>query len=258
MRLAADQVQRANRRLPEGRAEVVVRQRVVLRVVPQCGDGVAVEVVHDRARVASGCGGAGRLDEGVHQAAVVGLLLGRVGVVLVAGQRLRGREADRIDQVGVVEAQEGREAVDRRRPLAIREPPLAPQVGGVRIGPEVMVEGDVLLEDHDEVLNRRDRPRCGANCGGKACEHQRGERRRQPSQGPGHRPDPKPSEPTRGSKPAQPAHHGNPPTPRADPQPAVRCARPRSRRPDQKPATAPLMLIDLTRRARRAWRSTTA
>ena len=97
--LAGDQVQRARGGGAEDGAEVVVAHGVVLGVVPDAGDGVAVVVVHGQAGAAVLVGAAGvaagELDELVHRAAVVGLLLGAVVVVLVAGDGLRRARAAR-------------------------------------------------------------------------------------------------------------------------------------------------------------------
>ena len=154
---AGGHVERAGRGRPEVRVVVVVAHRVVLRVVPQPGDGVAVVVVHDDAGRAVLTGAQvllGVLDEHVHLAAVERFLLRRVAVVLVAGQRLGGGEPLRVVAVRVVLEQARRQAVHLRRARfgvewrAIR-------VGRVRVGAEVVVEGLVLAEDHDEVLDRR-------------------------------------------------------------------------------------------------------
>ena len=48
--VARDEVECARRRRPELGVVVVVAHRVVLRVIPQAGDRVAVEVVHHQAR----------------------------------------------------------------------------------------------------------------------------------------------------------------------------------------------------------------
>src|SRR6202012_2419926 len=80
-RRAGDQVERTRGRRAELGVERVVVERVVLRVVPQPGDGVAVVVVHDQARLTEDDRLTGAdvglrvLHEGVHLAAVLGLLL---------------------------------------------------------------------------------------------------------------------------------------------------------------------------------------
>src|SRR6185312_1394844 len=114
----------------EGGVPVVVAHRVVLRVVPQRRRGVAVVVVHDdagRAGLDATAGGGRRrlgvLDEQVHFAAVNGLLLRRVTVVLVRGKRLRVGQPLRVVLVRVAGEQRtdraalgdlGVEAVDGR------------------------------------------------------------------------------------------------------------------------------------------------
>jgi hypothetical protein len=183
--VAGHEVDRARRRGPERRAVGVVAHREVLRVVPQRRDGVAVVVVHDLRRVARrperarAGAGADRLHEVVHLAFVEGLLLVGVVVVLVAGELAAGRalkagraavEPLRRCRVGVAEAQVflvaqrrrqrfrrgGLEAVDRRCALRRLER-LAIAVRRLGVGAEVVVEGDVLSEDHDNVLDRRAR-----------------------------------------------------------------------------------------------------
>ncbi len=98
--LARDQVESAGRRRTELRCIGIVVQRVVLRVVPHRGDGVAVEVAHhqglgtdpDRRRPAAADEGR----EAVHVPVVVGALLRTFGVALIGRQRLRGRETERV------------------------------------------------------------------------------------------------------------------------------------------------------------------
>src|SRR5581483_9791390 len=95
------------------------------------------------------------------------LLLVGVPVILVArelpvatrGGPVRARvEPDRVRKVRIGR----REAVDRRRSRRGRER-LAVRVRRPRIRAEVVVEGDVLLEDHHDVLDGR-RGRTGASC----------------------------------------------------------------------------------------------
>ena len=156
-----------------GRAEagvpVVVAHRVVLGVVPQRGHGVAVEVVHDDAgravldAAAVGRGrGLGLLDEHVHLPVVLGLLLRRVAVVLVGGERLGVGQPLRVVLVRVVRQQRADraalgdlrvEAVDGRGALLSGERG-AVRVRRVRVGAEVVVERHVLVEDHHDVLDR--------------------------------------------------------------------------------------------------------
>src|ERR1700691_1323110 len=169
---AGTHVDRALGRGPERGVPVVVAHRVVLRVVPQPGDGVAVEVVHDdpgRAVVLAGGGAVvllGELDELIHLAAVFGLLLRQVVVVLVTGQRLRMGQPLRVVLIRVT----GQQRPDRpvlgdlavqavhRRSSGLGVERGAIRVGRVRVGAEVVVERLVLVEDHDEVLDGGRRP----------------------------------------------------------------------------------------------------
>ena len=80
----------------------------MLRVVPQGGDGVAIEVAHHLAPGAERAGAARGALAGVFREQVgilppfVGLLLGRVGVVLVGGVGLRAVQAERSARIGAV------------------------------------------------------------------------------------------------------------------------------------------------------------
>ncbi len=163
--VAADQVDRAGGRRTELVAVGVVVQRVVLSVVPQCGHGVAVVVIHDDAAGTVGAAvfGVGRaaraagglLDEHVHLPVVLGFLLRGVAVVLVAGQRFVAAEALGVELIRVVFQQRFAEAVHRRRARGRRERRFSGAVGGIRIGAEVVIERDVLREENDDVFDRR-------------------------------------------------------------------------------------------------------
>ena len=162
--LAADQVDRAGRGRPELGVVGIVVQRVVLGVVPQRRDRVSVVVVHDdpvgaivalvgeRRLRAAATGGV--LDELVHEAHVIRGLLGRVAVVLVTGHCLRAVQA--CGQIGVRVGGQQRvvQAVDVRSTRSRLELRLVGRVGGVGVGAEVVVERDVLVEQHDHVLDR--------------------------------------------------------------------------------------------------------
>ena len=146
---------------PDGRrAEVgvvrVVAHREVLRVVPHGGDHVAVVVAHHRSSCRrSRCRAC---DEVVHEPAVVGALLVRVVVILRVLLVLRAVEPERLRRVWVVRREQRLvEAVHRRRVVAGCEGRLARRVRRDRIRREVVVEGHVLLKDHDDVLDRRRR-----------------------------------------------------------------------------------------------------
>ena len=202
--VAGGDVDRARGGRPERGAERVVAHRVVLGVVPERGHRVAVVVVHDdlriaersargrpAARVVRSAVRADALDELVHQAVVERLLLVAVVVVLVAGD-LAARVARKPDrarvqpprrrEVRVVREQRGRQSVDRGRSRRRRKR-RAVGVGRLWIRAEVVIEGDVLLEDHDEMLDRRGGPdtalprRCrradhaGNDCERGKCEH---------------------------------------------------------------------------------------
>ena len=132
---------------PERRPVAVVAHREVLGVVPQPGDGVAVVVVHHLLRGRRPCrtgvvaaAGADALDEVVHLAAVEGLLLVGVVVVLIAGELAAGAAGEtgrarveplRAATVGVGRQQVRAVAQARRQrrgssPAAARRPPGCP------------------------------------------------------------------------------------------------------------------------------------
>src|SRR2546423_7128740 len=79
-------------------------------------------------------------------------------MALVAGLVLRAVKPEGLGRVGIVGCVERLiQAVDRRCLEAGRKGRLSRRVRGDRVGREIVVEGDVLLEDHDQVLDRRDR-----------------------------------------------------------------------------------------------------
>ena len=105
--LAGDHVDRAGRRRTIGVGIGVVAHREVLGVVPESGDGVAVEIAHHLAvgaESADAAGGAatGEFREQVVLAVVIGLLLGCIAVVLRLRVRLRAVETERVRGTGAV------------------------------------------------------------------------------------------------------------------------------------------------------------
>ena len=105
----------------------------------------------------------GRLDELIHQAAVISLLLVGVVVILRAGISLGAIEAERLFEIGIVGAEQaGRQSVDRGCVVARNESRLAVHILCNRIGRKIVIEADVLLEDDDDVLDRRLRVRAAA------------------------------------------------------------------------------------------------
>jgi hypothetical protein len=141
----------------------------VLRVVPHRGDGVAVVITHHLAgavfvgrRTRQSFTRAGEFWEKIHLAVVERLLFGRVIVILVGGRRLRAVEAERIDRtraitrIGggrIVRQKRGSQAVDAWCERRRIERWLARRVGGIRIGAEVMIERNVFLENHHQMLD---------------------------------------------------------------------------------------------------------
>src|SRR5262249_43899693 len=93
----------------------------------------------------------------VHQAAVPRALLGGVVVILIAGVGLGAIDPERSRGVRISLDQARREPVDRRRTWPRVKRWLPGRVDGHRIGREVLIERVVLLEDDDEVPDRRGR-----------------------------------------------------------------------------------------------------
>src|SRR5262249_27441978 len=161
VRLPGDQIDRSGRGWTEVRGEVVIADGKVLRVVPQRGDRIAVEIPHDIAgctggRAAARSGSRSRfLHHLVDEAMVVSFLLCFVLMVLIARGRVRSREAKRGLVVRILSEQRAAQAVDVWRARPGVETRLARRVLGMRISSEVVIERDVLLIDHDHMLDRR-------------------------------------------------------------------------------------------------------
>jgi len=179
----------------------------VLRVAPQRGDRVAVEVPHHLTRGPEGTDAAGRAAPGVLRkqirlAAVVRFLLGGVGVILIRGIRLRSVEAKRLGgaaavglgRIGIAgQKMRRRQVVHPRRVRGGGERGLAGRIRRPRIGGEVVIEGDVLVEDDDEVLDRRGglQRLGGGLCGDgpsrrQCCDAREGGSAEKPAMGSGH------------------------------------------------------------------------
>jgi hypothetical protein len=138
-------------------------------MVKRWADGVAVEIAHHLALGGERAGAgrtafAGEFGEQVRTARIIGLLFGGVGVVLVGGvglaaiqpERGRGGGAVGGGGVGIARQQPGvGQRVGARRAGGGGEGGLTGDVGGLGVGREIMVERDVLVEQHDEVLDRR-------------------------------------------------------------------------------------------------------
>ena len=162
--IAGGQVQGAARRLARHGGEAVVGEGEVLRVVPECGDGVAVEVPHHRvplsiASLGAELPGVGRTlsaksRELIHEAAVARALFVRVLVVLVARERLCPINPERVRRVRIPLEQGRGEPVDRRRPRARVKGRLPGWVDGHGVGGKVRVERVILLEDDHQMLDR--------------------------------------------------------------------------------------------------------
>src|SRR5260370_19069073 len=77
-------------------------------------------------------------------------------VILVAGYRHAWRDSERVYLVRIIGEQAGREQRIRfRRAFLGNKRRLPRQIERVRIGPEIMIERNVLLENDHDVLDRR-------------------------------------------------------------------------------------------------------
>jgi hypothetical protein len=159
--LSRDEIDGTYSRRAEHAAVRIVVQRVVLSIIPHPGDRVAVKIRHHCGSVASAADAdtPGSLDELVHQPAVEGLLLVGIIVIHVTGVGLRTIETIAQCEVRIVGQQSGGdETVDGRRVVARDKAGFARRVRGEGVGPEIMVEADILKVDDYDVLNRRLRP----------------------------------------------------------------------------------------------------
>lgn len=153
-----------------GSGKRIVAHGVVLGIVPQCLDGVAVVIIHDgrAVRGAAGALAAGRLREAIHRPTVVRLLLGFVVMSHIAGVGVGGAKPRRIGSaseqapIRVVLQQGRRQHIGCRRAWARHEfrrrhaspALLAGNIRRVWISPEEIVESSVLGNDDHNVLDR--------------------------------------------------------------------------------------------------------
>src|SRR5262249_108774 len=84
-------------------------------------------------------------------------------------------EAERLRRIGIALDQRRRETVDRRRVRTRAKHWLTRRIERDRVGCEVDVERVVLLEDDDEMLDRRARRRSAGSRGGARTGHQEGD-----------------------------------------------------------------------------------
>src|SRR5437588_2092532 len=154
-RVAGNQIQGAGSGRTISGAEGVVAHGEVLRVVPKSSHGVAVVVAHGAGRAKDSVVAAQFLYELIHQSAIRGCLLVSVVVVLIAGHRNAAVNAKRIGEIGVVFEQAGIQAIGVRCRAGGRAEIDGSVIigGGQGIGPEIVVIGNVLLENHDDVFD---------------------------------------------------------------------------------------------------------
>src|SRR5205807_6904892 len=105
-RLTRSEVQVSQSRRTKIGAEEVVIHREVLSIVPESSHSVAVVVTHNKTLsqaqiIAPGLRCPIELDKFVHQAPVQGLLFAGVIVTLIADDRLRAIQAERLNRVRI-------------------------------------------------------------------------------------------------------------------------------------------------------------
>jgi hypothetical protein len=161
--LAGDQVQVTHGGWPETRAEEVVAEGEMLGVVPQRSHSVAIVIAHDEALsfveiITAALGSPIELNEFVHQPVAHGFLLTRIIVALIADDGFFARHPKGLDRIRVVRHQRPAQAVHTKGAVARttwNEQGLSARIGGIRIGGEVMIERNVLLEDDHQMSDRR-------------------------------------------------------------------------------------------------------
>ena len=132
----------------------------MLSVVPNRGGSVAVVVTHDEAfSVAeireAGRSHADRFDKEIHQTVVEGSMFVGVTVVLIAGYGLRPGQAKGRLGIWIGNQQRAAQTVDRRRAGGRSEYRFARSaIDGVGIRGEVVIEGNIFLEDDNHMLDR--------------------------------------------------------------------------------------------------------
>src|SRR5258707_8625417 len=158
-RVAGNQIDGSGRGRTKGGGERIVAHGKVLGIVPESGDGVAVEISHHVClRAGQSPIGSRTITDGLHEqvhvAAIESALLVSVVMVLVASSGMRTVQAERIYLVRVVIEQSGCEKPIHRGCTASRnESRLARRIGGERVGPKVVIKRYVFLEYDDEVFD---------------------------------------------------------------------------------------------------------
>ncbi len=136
----------------------------MLGVIPQRGYSIAVVIAQRAVRpevfvvAAKGMPIRERACEAVHQPAVKRKLFISISVVLVAGIRDATIDSEWIHSIGVVGEQSGALKAIHARRTVFRATKIFTAVIiclGVGIGTEIVVERNVLLEDHDNMLDWR-------------------------------------------------------------------------------------------------------
>ena len=183
--LARNEIDRADRGGTEVGAIGVVAHRIVLSIVPQRGDSVAIKVAHHLACGKHDCRrSVGRRTctasvggEQIHRATVEGQLFGRVIVVHVLRVRLRAIEAERVGCAATIERVEVGIVVQEgvaqsiygwrvRKRVKLR---FSFRVQRVRIRTEIVVERSIFPEDDHDVFDRRSCFDVGGVC--YRCQH---------------------------------------------------------------------------------------
>ena len=162
--LPGDQIDDTRRRRTKRRSIGVVAHGKELRIIPLRGHGVAVKIAHHFVTARAGV-----QRKQIHQAGIKCQLLRGIVVILIGGDGsravnpkwTRGPGAVGWIEIGIEIQQGTAKTVHRRRVGRRLKLWFAHRIGRDRIGSEIVVEGNVFLENHYQVLNgcRRGRRR---------------------------------------------------------------------------------------------------
>ena len=152
MGLTGDEVERSRCGGSEDGIVGIIAHRKVLGVVPECCDRVSVVVVHHN-RLVGATASADALNKMIHQSMVESQLFILVVVILIAGQSLGTIKPLRVCQVRIGCKQSRVEPVDRRCIPRCIEVRLAGRVLCERVGTEIVVERNVLVENNNKVFD---------------------------------------------------------------------------------------------------------
>src|ERR1700722_1368570 len=147
MSLSRDQIQMSHDRCAERSGEEIIAHRKVLSVVPQGSYGVAVVISHGEIRSAPGSGRTERLRHFVDEPIVIGGLFIGVVIVIVASEKLTAIKSKWRRRIRIVLLKPGSQSIHTRSLGGRGKRGLAFWIQCVRVSAEVVIEGDILIEN---------------------------------------------------------------------------------------------------------------